>query len=176
MKSMTLPKDYTGQACSLARTLEVVGERWTLLILRDAFYGVRHFNDFVVHLQLPRAVLADRLSSLAEADVLVRITGPGSRVEYRLTKKGISLWPVVRSLVAWGDDHYAPNGPRRIFYHDLDGAPIDSSGHCTGCQAAVPAGDTVVGPGPALQPPGDDDDPITAALFQPHRLLEPITV
>ena len=67
---MPLPKDYSGQQCSLARALEIVGERWTLLIVRDAFFGVRRFGDFVAHLGIPRAVLADRLSSLTSEDVL----------------------------------------------------------------------------------------------------------
>ena len=59
-----LGKDYEGQDCSLARALEVVGERWTLLIVRDAFYGVRRFSDFAAHLDIPRAVLSDRLAGL----------------------------------------------------------------------------------------------------------------
>ena len=67
---MALPNDYAGQACSLARTLEVIGERWTLLIVRDAFFGVRRFGDFAAHLGIPRAVLAERLKSLTAAEVL----------------------------------------------------------------------------------------------------------
>ena len=62
---LPLPRDYSGQQCSLARTLEIVGERWTPLIVRDAFFGVRRFGDFVAHLGIPRAVLAERLASLA---------------------------------------------------------------------------------------------------------------
>jgi DNA-binding HxlR family transcriptional regulator len=74
---MALPNDYAGQACSLARTLEVVGERWTLLIVRDAFYGVRRFGDFAAHLGIPRAVLAERLKSLTAAGVLARVPAGG---------------------------------------------------------------------------------------------------
>src|ERR1700753_299078 len=101
---MALPNDYAGQACSLARTLEVVGERWTLLIVRDAFFGVRRFGDFAAHLAIPRAVLAERLKSLTAAGVLARVpaqavpggahgadgrqrTG-GGHPEYELTAKG----------------------------------------------------------------------------------------
>jgi DNA-binding HxlR family transcriptional regulator len=72
------PTDYDGQDCALARALEVVGERWTPLILRDAFYGVRRFSDFQVHLDIPRAVLADRLNGLVEDGLLVRIPDPHS--------------------------------------------------------------------------------------------------
>src|ERR1700753_1084550 len=78
---MALPNDYAGQACSLARALEIVGERWTLLIVRDAFFGVRRFGDFAAHLGIPRAVLAERLKSLTAAGVLARVpaqAGPGS--------------------------------------------------------------------------------------------------
>src|SRR5271167_4899768 len=65
-----LPSSYDGQDCSLARALEIVGERWTLLVLRDAFYGVRRFNDFLAHLDMPRTVLSNRLRSLIESGVL----------------------------------------------------------------------------------------------------------
>ena len=171
---MPLPHDYKGQACSLARTLEVVGERWTLLIVRDAFYGVRRFGDFVAHLGIPRAVLTERLNSLTAAEVLIRVSTPGRRDEYELTGKGVSLWPVVRALVQWGDDNYAVAGPRRRFRHVTDGEPIDGTGLCTGCGAAVPVEDILVVPGPGLEPPSDDADPVTVALAQPHRMLLPL--
>src|SRR2546423_15667325 len=71
-----LGKDYEGQDCSLARALEVVGERWTLLIVRDAFYGVRRFSDFAAHLDIPRAVLSDRLAGLVEDGLMQRRPDP----------------------------------------------------------------------------------------------------
>src|ERR1700734_1838116 len=148
---MALPNDYSGQPCSLARTLEVIGERWTLLIVRDAFYGVRRFGDFAAHLRIPRAVLTERLRSLVAAGVLARVGEPGRRQEYELTDKGVSLWPVVRTLVAGGGDHSAPAGPRRVFLHAADGQAVDGGGRCTGCGATVEAGDTVVAPGPGLE-------------------------
>src|SRR5215467_11562352 len=98
---MTLPSTYADRSCSLARTLEVVGERWTLLIVRDAFYGMRRFGDFAAQLGIPRAVLTNRLRSLVEAGVLDR-----DEDGYRLTAKGIALWPVVRAMMAWGDEYY----------------------------------------------------------------------
>ncbi|MFD9489424.1 winged helix-turn-helix transcriptional regulator [Streptomyces sp. NPDC059991] len=171
---MTLPRDYTGQSCSLARSLEIVGERWTLLIVRDAFYGVRRFGDFAAHLGVPRAVLTDRLTTLTEADVLVRVPGSGRREVYELTPKGVSLWPVVRALTGWGDEHYAAGGPRRIFRHTADDAPIAADGRCTRCDTAVEVRDILVTPGPGLGPGGADDDPVTVALSRPHRLLHPL--
>lgn len=171
---MALPNDYAGQACSLARTLEVVGERWTLLIARDAFFGVRRFGDFAAHLGIPRAVLAERLKSLTAAGVLARVPAGPARQEYELTAKGMSLWPAVRALTAWGDEHYAPAGPRRLLWHAADGAPVDANGYCASCGAAVEAQDTVVAPGPGLASAESAQDAVSIALTRPHRLLEPL--
>jgi DNA-binding HxlR family transcriptional regulator len=169
-----LPHDYKGQECSLARSLEVLGERWTLLIVRDAFYGVRRFGDFVSHLGIPRAVLTERLNSLGAAGILGRVSLPGRRDEYELTELGVSLWPVLRSLIAWGDDHYSTIGPRRIFCHGADGQTIDEHGRCSGCGAVVPVGEILALPGPGLPPPNEGDDPVTAALAGPRQLLQPL--
>jgi DNA-binding HxlR family transcriptional regulator len=167
-----LPREYTAQTCSLARTLEVVGERWTLLILRDAFYGVRRFSDFAT-IGIPRAVLTDRLNGLVDAGLLSRV-GEGRRAHYELTPKGISLWPTVYTLMAWGDEHYAAGGPRRIFVHADDDGPLGPTGVCETCGKLVPVQDTLVTPGPGLEPPHADEAPIRAALRSPHRLLEPL--
>jgi DNA-binding HxlR family transcriptional regulator len=169
---MALPRDYTGQACSLARALEIVGERWTLLIVRDAFYGIRRFGDFAAHLNIPRAVLSERLRSLTAAGVLEHDAEDGQRAEYVLTAKGRTLWPVVRTMMAWGDEHYAPNGPRRLFRHDADDALIDADGRCTRCGADVPVEHTLLTPGPGLA--SVPADPALVMLDEPHRLLEPI--
>src|SRR4051812_30506909 len=117
---MTLPSTYADRNCSLARALEVVGERWTLLIVRDAFFGVRRFGDFVCQLKIPRAVLTNRLKSLVREGVLVRDDDAAGGVEYRLTAKGVELWPVVRALMNWGDAFYSPSGVKRAVRHDLD--------------------------------------------------------
>lgn len=170
---MPLPHDYSGQACSLARALEIVGERWTLLIVRDAFYGVRRFDDFATHLSIPRAVLSERLKSLTAAGVLVRVGADGTRHEYELTAKGIGLWPALRALMDWGDDHYAPNGPRRVMLHEKDGAPVERDGRCSLCGRPVAPGDTVIAPGPGLVLSGSNDR-VTTALATPHRVLDPL--
>ena len=171
---MALPNDYAGQRCSAARTLEVIGERWTLLIVRDAFYGVKRFGDFAVHLGIPRAVLTNRLNSLVQEGVLERVPGPGARDEYALTAKGTKLWPIVRDLMAWGDEFYSDRGPRRVFHHADDDGVIDDGGQCQTCGAVVGAADTVVLPGPGYERSVHDGGVIDAAFAVPRRLLEPI--
>src|SRR6202000_399764 len=144
---MPLGKDYAGQQCSLARSLEVVGERWTLLILRDAFFGVRRFGAFASHLGVPRAVLSDRLSSLAEAGVLTGRPGRHGHTEYVLTSKGLELWPAIRVLLDWGDEHYSARGPRRVFRHAADDGLVSSNGTCDFCGGTTAGSDPVGGAG-----------------------------
>jgi DNA-binding HxlR family transcriptional regulator len=167
-----LGKDYEFQDCSLARALEVVGERWTMLILRDAFFGVQRFNDFQSHLDIPKAVLADRLAGLVEDGLLDRISDPehSGRHLYRLTKAGQDLWPALHALLMWGSQHRAPNS--RIFKHEVCGNRLDDSGRCPKCGLTPPPEDIVIEPVPrrkALR-----DDPVAVALRRPHRLLEPL--
>lgn len=171
MRGMPLPKDYAGQNCSLARALEVVGERWTLLIVRDAFFGVRRFGDFAAHLDIPRAVLAHRLAFLTEEGVLAVAPGPHGHDEYALTAKGLGLWPVIRSLLAWGDDHYSASGPRRVYRHAADDGDVAPDGTCAACGGVPPVPDLVVAPGPGWSPRSGKSDLVTLALKTPHRLL-----
>ena len=171
---MTLPKDYVGEPCSLARALEVVGERWTLLIVRDAFFGVRRFGDFAAHLDIPRAVLTARLATLTEAGVLAVVPGAHGHDEYALTGKGADLWPAVRALLAWGDEHYSAVGPRRVFRHAADDGDVAASGVCAACGAMVGSAELVVAPGPGLAAIPPKSDPVSAVLNAPHRLRQPI--
>jgi DNA-binding HxlR family transcriptional regulator len=167
-----LGKDYDGQDCSLARALEVVGERWTLLVLRDAFYGVRRFNDFQAHLDIPKAVLSDRLSGLVEDGILVRRPDPkhAGRHLYELTATGRELWPALYALLVWGSRNRAPNS--RVFRHAECGTPLDDAGYCAKCELRPGAEDILMKPRPRR--PTRRDDPVAIALRAPHRLLEPI--
>jgi DNA-binding HxlR family transcriptional regulator len=169
---MALPKDYAGQRCSLSRALEVVGERWTLLIMRDAFFGVRRFGDFAAHLGIPRAVLTERLETLREAGLLAETPGSHGYSEYVLTDKGLSLWPVVRDLLSWGDEYYSADGPRRLFSHIQDEGVIGPDGACAACGRAVSPADLLMLPGPGYD--GEGDDLVSRTLTTAHRLLEPI--
>src|ERR1700722_16374556 len=169
---MALPKDYAGQRCSLSRALEVVGERWTLLIMRDAFFGVRRFGDFAAHLGMPRAVLAERLETLREAGVLAETRGSHGYNEYVLTDKGLSLWPVARDLLSWGEEYYSANGPRRVFSHVRDAGVIGPDGACATCGSVVPPADLLLLPGPGYD--GEGDDVVSQTLTTAPPLPEPI--
>jgi DNA-binding HxlR family transcriptional regulator len=171
---MTLPSTYADRNCSVARALEVVGERWTLLIIRDAFFGVRRFGDFVTQLKIPRAVLSDRLKSLAAEGVLIRHDDATGGVEYVLSAKGIGLWPVVHALMTWGDEFYSPSGAKRIVRHDQDGGLLDHEGRCLDCRLAVPVPEIRIEPGPGCDLTDSDRDPVSNAINTPRRLLEPI--
>ena len=112
--------------CSLAQTLEVIGERWTLLILRDAFFGSRRFQQFQESLGIARNILTVRLHRLVEEGILEkRPTDEGERHEYRLTAKGLDLQPVLLAMTHWGDQHKPhPKGARLVFVERATGEPI----------------------------------------------------
>jgi DNA-binding HxlR family transcriptional regulator len=169
---MALPKDYAGQRCSMSRALEIVGERWTLLIIRDAFFGVRRFGDFAARLGMSRAVLTERLESLVKAGLLGETPGSHGYSEYVLTAKGLRLWPVVRDLLSWGEEYYSADGPRRVFQHVQDGGALGPDGACAACGRVVPPQDLLLLPGPGYN--GEGDDFASKTLASPHRLLEPI--
>ena len=123
-----LRSDYDTQVCSIARALEVVGERWTLLVLRDIFLGNRRFDAIQAHLGIARNVLQSRLERLLEHEVIEKVPYQDRPVrhEYRLTPKGIDLWPTIVSLLQWGDRHaLAPAGPPVLLRHKGCGGEVD---------------------------------------------------
>jgi DNA-binding HxlR family transcriptional regulator len=109
-----LKRTYEGQNCSIARALELVGERWTLLIVRDAFLGLRRFDEFQESLGVARNVLTDRLTRLVLEGILerVRYQERPERFEYRLTEKGRELAVPLLALMQWGDRHLSEKPPR----------------------------------------------------------------
>jgi DNA-binding HxlR family transcriptional regulator len=110
--------------CSLAQTLSVIGEHWTMLIIRDAFFGLRRFDQFQQSLGIARNVLSDRLKKLVRSGVLEKSDGPG-HPEYRLTDKGLALQPVMIAMTQWGDTYMPhPDGKRLTFVDRRDGKPI----------------------------------------------------
>jgi DNA-binding HxlR family transcriptional regulator len=167
-----LGKEYDGQDCAIASSLEVIGERWTVLILRDALFGVRRFSEFQAHLDVPRAVLSDRLHGLVENGILERRPDPdhAGRHLYELTPAGRDLWPVLHSIVVWGDRHRHQNS--RLFRHAPCGTILDDNGACPACDLTPPLGEIVTEPRPGRST--SRRDPVAIALREPHRLLEPI--
>jgi DNA-binding HxlR family transcriptional regulator len=132
-----LPADYTSQNCSIARTLEVVGERWSILIVREAFLGIRRFDEYQRRLGIARNVLQARLERLVEEGIMRRelYQERPPRYEYHLTSKGVDLWPTVVALLKWGDRHAAPGGPPVIIEHKGCGGEVDDRRRCTKCGA-----------------------------------------
>ena len=130
--------------CSLARTLAVMGDRWTLMILRDAFLRVRRFEDFEKSLKIARRVMSERLALLVEEGILSKVPYQEKplRHEYRLTEKGLDLYPAILSLVHWGDKYYAgKEGPPVLHSHNACGRDFRSVLTCSECGEAVAARD-----------------------------------
>ncbi len=145
-----LPRSYDGEHCSIAASLEVVGDRWTLLILRQATRGITRFADFQNTLGLARTVLSDRLGRLTEAGVFERVSYQErpQRFEYRLTQKGKDLWPVLTALRVWGDHYVMDDKPPVVVRHVGCGGLMDDRGFCTACGARIELDDAVREPGP----------------------------
>jgi DNA-binding HxlR family transcriptional regulator len=120
-----LNRDYEGQNCSIARALEVIGERWTLLIVRDVFLGLRRFEQFQENLGIARNVLTDRLNRLVEEGILerVRYSERPERYEYRLTQKGRDLNLALAGLRQWGDK-YRSEKPPVLLRRKADKKPV----------------------------------------------------
>jgi DNA-binding HxlR family transcriptional regulator len=144
-------KELDEERCSVARAVSVIGDRWTLLVLRDCFLKVRRFEDFEARLGITRHVLADRLAKLVEAGVLKRVPYQERPVrhEYRLTAKGRALQPVMLALVHWGDTHMpVPEGRPVIHRHLACGHDFEPVTTCSCCGEAVAPHDVEARPGP----------------------------
>jgi DNA-binding HxlR family transcriptional regulator len=130
-----LRRDYANQNCSIASTLELIGERWTILILRDLFLGVHRFEAIQRDLGIARNILQRRLSRLVEEGLIKRVPYQDrpARFEYRLTRKGVDLWPVLISLQKWGDLHMAAGGPPVVLEHKGCGGLVDDRRRCERC-------------------------------------------
>jgi DNA-binding HxlR family transcriptional regulator len=134
---------FADMHCSIARTLEVIGEWWTLLILRDAFFGVRRFDDFQRDLGIARNILTDRLNTLVDHGILerCRYQEHPARDEYHLTEKGLDLHPVLLSLLGWGDRWTAgAEGPPLLLEHENCGREVMPIMVCPHCREQVDAG------------------------------------
>lgn len=147
-------RDVGRLECSIARTLSVVGDRWTLLVLRDAFLGTRRFEDFRRQLGITRHRLADRLAKLVKHGVLrrERYRDAPPRFEYRLTEKGIDLYGVIVMLAGWGDRWMAGRkGPPVERVHRKCGHAATLSLACEHCGDVITARDMRARPGPGYR-------------------------
>jgi DNA-binding HxlR family transcriptional regulator len=145
-----LGRTYDDQICSLARTLEVVGERWTLLIVRDALHGIARFEDFQASLDIARNTLTDRLGLLVDYGVFDRVLYQErpERHEYRLTRRGRDLVTAIVALIEWGDTHRPdPDGPPRRIEHAGCGGRVVARLYCTRCKELTRPDQIVSRPG-----------------------------
>lgn len=147
-----LGNTYNSQVCSIARTLEAVGERWSLLIVRDAlFAGVTRFNDFQHNLGVATNVLKARLDALVRAGILERRPYSERPVknEYVLTEKGRDLAPALIALSAWGDRWSSPDGPPILYTHGACEGSVRQEVVCARC-GTIDVSKVVVRPGPGM--------------------------
>lgn len=149
--------DYDSRACSVARTVEVLGDRWAILVLRDIFNGIRRFDELSTHLGIARDVLTKRLATLVDEGLVHRVPyqDPGSRTryEYRLTDAGRDLRPVLLALIAWGDRHRAtPEGAPAQLLHAECGAPVRVELRCEAGHEIGPRTRLTALPGPGSRP------------------------
>jgi DNA-binding HxlR family transcriptional regulator len=144
--------------CSVAQCLEVVGEWWSLLIVRDAFLGVSRFDDFQARLGISRNILNHRLNRLVDNGIFERVPYQDHppRAEYRLTEKGRDLWHVVMAMRQWGDRWAAPEGPPLDVRHVACGQVVQAVPVCSHCGEPLDARSVTAEPGPGARP-GDYD-------------------
>lgn len=148
--------EYELAHCSIARTLELVGEKWSLLVLREAFSGVRRFDDLHRRIGAPRQVLSQRLGRLVGVGLLRRVPyrepGQRTRYEYRLTEAGMDLYPVLVALLAWGDRHRPdPGGPALELTHRDCGEPVELALYCRAGHRLASAREVRPRPGPGAR-------------------------
>ena len=151
-------RDIKEMNCSVARSLSVVGDRWTLLILRDAFLRKRRFEDFQARLGMTRHRLADRLRKLVDDGILerVRYQERPARYEYKLTAKGRDFYPVIVALLQWGDRWMVGDAGAPVeLVHRACGHQVTPVLTCPDCGERVGAHDMLAQPGPALRERGE---------------------
>jgi DNA-binding HxlR family transcriptional regulator len=146
--------DFNAMPCPLARSLARVGERWSMLILRDAFYGMTRFDEFRKSLDIAPNILARRLDDLVQADLLEKraYSDKPPRYEYVLTDMARDFRPVMLAFMSWGNRHFAPDGTMVEPVSRLTGAPIVHAMIDTSNGAPVAANDCIVAAGPAATP------------------------
>ena len=148
-----LGKTYDGEVCSIARALEVVGERWSLIIIRDAlFAGSTRYTDFQRTLGIATNILKDRLDGFVDAGIMRRhrYSEQPELYEYLLTEKGRDLAPALIALTQWGDRWAAPDGPPILYSHTVCGSPVSYDVTCATCGRLDDPAEVLARPGPGM--------------------------
>jgi DNA-binding HxlR family transcriptional regulator len=148
-------ENLVDEPCTISRPLGVLGDRWTLVIVKQAFAGTRRFEDFLAALRISRSRLADRLERLVEQGILRKepYVGTRARHEYRLTQKGLDLYPILQAIRAWGDRYMAPEGaPLRYRHRECGGEP-EVRLVCSDCEAELSPREVRVEAGPGFPRP-----------------------
>jgi DNA-binding HxlR family transcriptional regulator len=145
--------DWSIDNCTISRTMDILGERWTVVVLREVFNGIRRFDDMRVRTAIPRQVLTNRLAMLVDKGILrkapYRDPGERSRFEYRLTGMGLELWPVLVAMKDWGDHYLAdPAGPPLQTEHRGCGAQVHAALRCDNGHDLSDPRDVLPRPGP----------------------------
>jgi DNA-binding HxlR family transcriptional regulator len=148
--------DYDSANCAIGAAVDIIGERPTFLVLREVFNGVRRFDDMRRRTGMPRQVLSDRLARLVGEDLLRKVpyrdAGQRSRHEYRLTGKGLDLYPVLVALMEWGDRHaLGPDGPQVMLRHRDCGEPVRLQLSCRAGHTLESAREVTPVPGPGAR-------------------------
>jgi len=147
-------------ACSIERALDTIGDRWTILILRDAFRGIRRFDDFRRDLDIARPVLSDRLRRLVDAGVMTKVAYQERplRHEYRLTRMGIELSPALVALMRWGDRWMSDGQPPTVLVHEPCGHALEQGFWCPSCRQTFSPTAIASRPGPGRAHPHHHED------------------
>ncbi len=148
--------DYDSENCTIGAALAIVGEKWTFLVLREAFNGVRRFDDIRRRTEAPRQILSDRLARLVAQGLLRKVpyreAGQRARSEYRLTEKGLALYPLIVALLEWGNTYaVSPEGPLVELTHRDCGAPVQLQVRCAEGHLVGSARDVTPVPGPGAR-------------------------
>jgi DNA-binding HxlR family transcriptional regulator len=148
--------DYDTENCTIGAALAIVGEKWTFLVLREAFNGVRRFDDIRRRTRAPRQILSDRLARLVEQGLLRKVpyreAGQRARSEYRLTEKGLALYPLIIALLEWGNTYaVSAEGPLVELMHRDCGAPVQLQLRCADGHDVASAREVTPVPGPGAR-------------------------
>jgi DNA-binding HxlR family transcriptional regulator len=149
--------EWSVDNCTLGRAMAILGERWTVVVLREVFLGVRRFDDIQRHAGIPRQVLTNRLATLVNQGMLRKVPyrddGTRTRHEYRLTDKGLELQPILLAISQWGDRHLADQkGPPTVFVHRDCEEPVHLEIHCAAGHRLDSPREVATRPGPGVRP------------------------